>query len=347
MTYLSIILPTYNRLDRLQRVIAGLEKQTYPLTKFEVVVVSDGASDGTNEYLQYMMANAVSPLNLQPVLQENQGVAAARNNGLKHAKGQYVLFIDDDVVPEPQLLAEHMNWHQKYGDNTVVLGPMLTPPTFAMQPWVMWEQRMLEKQYRAMLDGDWEPTARQFYTGNTSIARHHLLEAGGFDPSFRRAEDVELAYRLKDMGLRFVFNYDAVGYHYAERSFGSWIAIPYAYGRNDVIFTYQKDQSWLLPSIWQEFHGRHPLVKGLTKLCLDRAQLGKTAVFLLKQAAQMSHALGQSRVAGMAYSGIFNLRHYQGISDELGGRERFFAGVAGEAVQAPAQQPHRLVAETS
>ena len=68
---------------------------------------------------------------------------------------------------------------------------------------------------------------------NTSLGSHHIL--GGFDASFRRAEDVELAYRLAKQGLRFLFNPKAIGYHVAERSFNSWIAIPYAYGRNYVI----------------------------------------------------------------------------------------------------------------
>ena len=340
MVKISVIVPTYNRLARLKRVLAGLEQQTYPLTQFEVVVVSDGASDGTNDYLQKLVNENRTPLNLRPVLQPNQGVAAARNNGIKHAQGDYVLFVDDDVVPEPQLIAEHLNWHDKYGADAVVLGPMLTPPQFNMHPWVLWEQAMLEKQYQAMLAKEWDPTARQFYTGNTSLARYHIVEAGGFDASFRRAEDVELAYRLSDRGLRFVFNYQAVGYHYAERSFPSWIAIPYAYGRNDVIFTYDKGQSWLLPTIWKEFHGRHALVRGLTALCLDRPVLGKTAVFALKQAAAIAHKFGQERLAGMAYSGIFNLRHYQGIADELGGRDLFYAGVAGKQVQ-----PHNHVAQ--
>ncbi|MEM7118010.1 MAG: glycosyltransferase family 2 protein [Chloroflexota bacterium] len=338
MTHISVIVPTYNRLDRLQRVLAALEKQTYPLDQFEVIVVSDGASDGTNEYLTTVTETGATPLNLRPVLQENQGVAVARNNGIKQASSPLVLFVDDDVVPEPQMVQEHVNWHETHGEGVIVLGPMLTPPDFEMKPWVLWEQKMLEKQYHAMLTGIFTPTARQFYTGNTSLARRYLVESGGFDPSFRRAEDVELAYRLHDMGLRFVFNYEAVGYHYAERSFASWIAIPYAYGRNDVIFTYDKGQSWLLPDVWEEFHGRNPLVKGLTKLCLDRQALSKTAVFLLKQASHVGNRFNQERLAAMAYSGIFNLRYYQGNSDELGGRHLFFAGVAGEQVQ-PKQMP--------
>ncbi|MCA9971067.1 MAG: glycosyltransferase family 2 protein, partial [Anaerolineales bacterium] len=262
--YVTVILPTYNRLPRLRQVIAALETQQ-DAPPFEVVVVSDGSTDGTNEYLHALH----TPLRLTAVTQPNRGVAATRNHGLLIATGELVLFVDDDVVPGPRLIAEHVAWHQIHGKDVVVMGPMLSPPDFAMHPWVQWEQAMLAKQYADMQAGRWQPTARQFYTGNTSLRRQHLQEAGGFDASFRRAEDVELAYRLADRGLRFLFNPDAVGYHYAERSFASWIAIPYAYGRNDVIFHRDKGQRWLLPTIAYEFrHSRHALIRQLTRLCL-------------------------------------------------------------------------------
>ncbi len=331
--HVTVILPTYNRLARLKKVLAGLAAQTYP--DFDVIVVSDGSTDGTDEFLQKLetgdwrlAVNAhQSPIaNLQSLFQPNQGVAATRNHGLREATGELVLFIDDDVVPAPQLVAEHVAWHQAQGDDVVVMGPMLSPPDFAMQPWVQWEQAMLLKQYDDMVNGRWQPTARQFYTGNTSLRRQHLLDAGGFDPNFRRAEDVELAYRLAQRGLRFLFNPQAIGYHYAERSFASWIAIPYAYGRNDVIFTRDKGQSWLLPTIAYEFrHSRHPLIQSLTRLCLDRPRLSQFVIVASKQIALLGHRLRLPQLPRLAYSAIFNLRHYQGISDELGGKAAFFA----------------------
>ncbi len=130
MTKISVVIPTYNRLDRLKRVLAALEKQTFPSTAWEVVVVSDGSQDGTNEYLQSLH----TPLRLTPVLQENQGVAAARNAGIARAQGHIVLFIDDDVVPVPELMQEHWRIHETQGDGIVVIGPMITPPDFQLSP---------------------------------------------------------------------------------------------------------------------------------------------------------------------------------------------------------------------
>src|SRR5262245_39167298 len=107
MSHVSVIIPTYNRLDRLKRVLLHLEQQYYPLNDFEVVVVSDGSNDGTDAYLRTVS----TPLRLIAVSQANQGVAAARNHGIQRATGELALFLDDDVVPTPQLIAEHVRVH--------------------------------------------------------------------------------------------------------------------------------------------------------------------------------------------------------------------------------------------
>lgn len=319
MNRVSIVLPTYNRLERLQQVLHGLERQQYPLSDFEVVVVSDGSTDGTHEFL----GSVDTPLRLATVLQENQGPAAARNAGIERAQGEIILFLDDDVVPAPQFVGEHVDMHAAR-QNVVVLGPMLSPPKFRLSPWVYWEQEMLMKQYRAMQRGDWEPSARQFYTGNTSVARRHLLESGGFDARFRRAEDLELAYRLARRGLRFVFNPNAVGYHYAERSFRSWLEIPYAYGRNDMVFAREGEQ-WIMMALESEFQQRNLLISSLVRLCLDRSKLSELVLQILKRTAAVNSRLGLRTLSRFALSAIFNLRYYQGVADELGGRNRFFA----------------------
>jgi glycosyltransferase involved in cell wall biosynthesis len=334
MKSISIIIPTYNRLDRLIKVLDGLEKQSFPQESFEVIVVSDGSSDGTVEYLSSLK----TALNLQVAHQENQGVASARNRGIQEASGELVLFIDDDVVPTSWLITEHVRCHQQQGPDSIVIGPMLTPDDIVLSPWVHWEQEALAKQYRAMQAGVWEPTARQFYTGNTSLARHHLLESGGFDPSFRRAEDVELAYRLAERGLKFVFNPNAVGYHYAERSFASWAKTPYTYGRNDVIFSVQKGQTWLLPRIFEEFYTRHFLIQMLTKMTLDRKKLGLFFTNIFRFLATLGGKLHFYPLSNFACSAIFNMLYYQGIADELGGKRKFQEGLQISAIQLQAKR---------
>ena len=109
---------------------------------------------------------------------------------------------------------------------------------------------MLYKQYAAMERGDWEATSRQFYTGNASVARRHLLDAGGFDPAFRRAEDVELAYRLGAAGAPLHVR-SSRHRHALRRTQLRGVARPRRtpYGRNDVIFGRDRGQAWLLDAI--------------------------------------------------------------------------------------------------
>ncbi len=245
MINVSIVIPTYNRIDQLKKLINGLEHQSYPKDQFEVIIVSDGGSDGTDEYLSSYSGSLI----LRPISQSNAGAAVARNTGALNAGGDIILFIDDDVLPDPDLVRTHVSSHQEAGFTDMVLGPMLTPTDWQLSPWVAWEQTMLERQYWCMNRGIYLPTARQFYTGNASIKREFFFLNKCFDPQFRRAEDVEFAYRAVKNGGRFIFNSEAKGYHYAQRSFKSWIQTAYTYGQNDVTFTYVKDIEWLLPQI--------------------------------------------------------------------------------------------------
>jgi GT2 family glycosyltransferase len=215
------------------------------------------------------------------------------------------------------LLEEHARSHHEAGRDVVVLGPLLTPEGFEMAPWVRWEQDMLMKQYRAMLRGDWDASARQFYTGNASLRRSHILHAGGFDEGFRRAEDVELAYRLAANGLEFVFNIKAAGMHFADRSYQAWLDAAYSYGRNDVIFARDRNQKWLLSAIHREFLDRHFLIRSLVRMCSGRSRLTRLTNLMLKLAADGATLLRANAIEGKAYSGLFNLQYYNGFFNEL------------------------------
>jgi glycosyltransferase involved in cell wall biosynthesis/GT2 family glycosyltransferase len=316
---ISVVIPTYNRLEQLRGTLRGLAAQTGLDQPAEVVVVSDGSIDGTDEFLR----SADVPLPLVALSQPNAGPAAARNRGVGAASGDLIVFIDDDVVPAPDLLAAHLRHHTAAGDDSsVVIGPMITPDGETLSPWVRWEQDMLYKQYDAMDRGDWGATARQFYTANASVARRHVLESGGFDESFRRAEDVELAHRLAERGLRFAFARDAVVEHHAERSFDAWLDIARQYGRNDVIFGRDLGRRWLLESIAHEFGDRHVLVRGLTRVCVPRPRLRAATTRALALTARAASALHLGPVTRQALSATYNLAYYGGMADELGSGRR-------------------------
>jgi hypothetical protein len=117
---------------------------------------------------------------------------------------------------------------------TVSIGPLLAPLDWRPTAWNRWEAVKLAHEYRRMSEGVYEPTWRQFFTGNAAAHRHLLIEAGGFDESLRRAEDIELGLRLFQVGARFEFAPEAKGWHYAHRSPGAWLSNAEQYAQIDV-----------------------------------------------------------------------------------------------------------------
>jgi glycosyltransferase involved in cell wall biosynthesis len=315
----SVVVPTYNRLSRLRRVVAALEDQTLPRDEFEIVVVSDGSADGTDAYLTGACAEGRLTFATQP----NQGPAAARNRGVELARGDLVLFVDDDVVATPQLVARHVASHDAIGRDAIVIGPMITPPGFRMRPWVQWEQAMLYKQYDALTAGRFAPTFRQFYTGNASLPRARFTAAGGFDTRFRRAEDVELAYRLHRDGIEFVWNRRAVGLHYADRPFESWLRTAYDYGAYEVVFCRDEEQDPRFLRVRAEYRGRNPLIRGMARLGVVAPAVATGVRSPLRGVAVTAARLGASTVSRLALSVLFNTSYYLGMAEELGGPDRF------------------------
>ena len=317
ITSVSVIVPTYNRYERLLRVIEALESQEIGDWSYEIVVVSDGSTDGTDEKVPPLLGDRT-----RLVTQENGGPAKARNAGVANSTGELVIFIDDDVVPEPSCIRRHVETHQGSDERQVVIGPLLTPESIDLSPYVAWEQRMLYKQYDAMDEGRYSATARQFYTGNASMLRSVLDEFGGFDPNFRRAEDVELGYRLANAGIPFTFVRDAEAYHFAERSFESWLAIASSYGQNDVIFWRDGGQSWLVPRIRAEWESRHRLNRAFTRIGVRVPALGKAVEFVAKPVIERG-SRRRPEFGQRLLSAVYGLRYYSALADELGSMKQF------------------------
>ena len=229
------------------------------------------------------------------------------------------------MVPDAALLEAHVA-AQGDADDLVVVGPMYPPTDWPRSVWVRWEERQLLKQYDAMGRGLYPCTPRQFYTGNASAPRALLLRAGGFDPRFKRAEDVELAFRLWAIGARFHFEPGAEVLHYASRSFASWKRTPYQYGQYDVVMGREKGINTFELACW-EFERRHVWSRRLTRACVGRFWRGPavTGLFL---AAMLADKIGLEEAAAFALSAIFNLQYWQGASDELGGPAPVWSAVA-------------------
>lgn len=312
---LSVVIPTFNRCERLALVLDRLAAQHLSADgspfAFEVIVVADGCTDGTAA----MLDERDPPFPLVSRAQSNAGPAAARNVGIAEARADVIVFIDDDVMPEPGCLAAHIV-HHRAGDDIVVIGPMLTPQDIEQTPWVRWEQHQLEKQYRRFEE---QPVAhaRQFYTGNASARTRVLRSVGGFDISLRRSEDVELAFRLDEAEQTFVFEPNAEAYHHADRSFESWYAMAYDYGVNNVAMGRSRRPE-VLDLIGVFYGRRHVLQRLLIRWVLPRPRLAEACRWSFVRLAGVAYRCRVEVVGRQLLSAVYGLNYYQGIDDELG-----------------------------
>ncbi|MCB1053951.1 MAG: glycosyltransferase family 2 protein [Acidobacteria bacterium] len=200
---LSVVIPTFNRLDVLPEVLDAVEAQE-GAPPFELVVVDDGSSDGTAAWLD---ARAFR-LPAQVLHQTNAGPARARNRGVAVARGRWVAFLGDDTVPSTGWLAAHHHAHESRGggEELAVIG------------YTRWHRRMrvdafldyineygLQFGYALIEDRENVPF-NFFYTSNLSLHRSRLL-AEPFDERFPYAawEDIETSYRLSKGGQRMIY----------------------------------------------------------------------------------------------------------------------------------------------
>jgi glycosyltransferase involved in cell wall biosynthesis len=208
MPEISVVIPTYNRLETLAEVIPTLLAQDLPASDFELLICDSNSSDGTAEYLANVRAEHA---NVRHLPGSYTGRAMARNAGIDAAQGEVVLFNDSDILASPDLLRQHLGRHRE-GKSIAVVGLEVQVKDLADYAYKRDNpaaRGFLHKPTRARLP--W----LYFLTGNASVRRDDLLRVGKFDESFTGYghEDLELGYRLERAGVRIRYEPNAVNYH--------------------------------------------------------------------------------------------------------------------------------------
>ncbi|MBI2267117.1 MAG: glycosyltransferase [Armatimonadetes bacterium] len=234
---ISVVIPTYNRKETLELVLASMVSQTFSRDRFEVIVADSNSSDGTD----LVVSRFQSEMGLRYLRQENRGRSGARNLGIRSAGGRIVLFTDADIIADPHLLEEHWNAHQEYGRGAVV----------------GWEVRVQSEDELAQARQDPEarvalhPPGRKllswlyFLTGNASAPRNDLISVGLFDEAFQQYgwEDIELGYRLAKAGVAIRYNPLALNYHFHPQTLEERCSVAVDAGRSAVRF-WRKHRDW-------------------------------------------------------------------------------------------------------
>ena len=216
---LSVVTATFNRRNVLERTLPTLLAQDLPPENYELIFVIDGSTDGTAE----MLCGQKTTCALRLLEQPHRGPGAARNKGIYAARGDLVLFLDDDILCPPNLLSQHCAAHPSL-DPIVVHGPIYvapdSPQTLIRYSTEVW----YEACYRRL-----DPAAGLKFPLNasslinSSMPRELILKCGGFDEEAPSMEDLELGLRLAKMGTQFRYLPTAVAYELFMKSSGDYV----------------------------------------------------------------------------------------------------------------------------
>ncbi len=196
---LSVIIATCRRARLLATTLRALAVQTLPQQLFEVIVVADGSTDGTDMVID--RARTRLPL-LRTIHQPQRGPASARNAGIRIARGRILAFTDDDCIPGRDWLRSLLQCYHDHPDAIGVEGKTITDQE---------KVTPLTHQVVNLRGGRSRPTC------NVSYLRAALLEAGGFDERYVfNGEDEDIALAIAKLG-QIVFCESAVVIHPPRR----------------------------------------------------------------------------------------------------------------------------------
>lgn len=242
MPELSVVIPTLGRSPALARALDALATQRDVPGELEVIVVRDaaGESGGAIE-----AAGARRDGRFRALAAQRPGASAARNLGWRAADSPLVLFLGDDILASPRLVAEHLAWHRTHpADEVGVLGLVRWARELRRTAFMRWLEHGIQFDYPA-IRGE-EAGWGRFYTANASVKRSLLERAGGFEEEGLPFlyEDLDLAYRMSRLGFRLLLNRRARAEHLHPTDLAAWV-----------------DRARLLGAAEREFVARHPEVQ--------------------------------------------------------------------------------------
>ena len=216
MTKLSVVIPTFNRPDALPRTLAALANQT--VRDFELVIVEDAKNEAP-------IPEADPRLNPRVLRADRPGASHARNTGWRAATEPVVLFLGDDIIPAPDLLARHAALHDEHPDDRVgVLGYVEWAHELKRTAFMVWLDQGIQFNYPSINGTEAGPG--HLYTANVSLKRAALEQVGGFDAERFPFlyEDIDLGVRLFEDGFRLVYDADARAEHLHKPDLERWRA---------------------------------------------------------------------------------------------------------------------------
>lgn len=204
MVDVTLVIPTYNRADALLETLDALTRLDYPADRWEAVVVDDGSPEDVRGPVEAWIQRTGAPVRY--LRQQNAGPAAARNRGAAAARGEVLIFIDNDVLVEPNFLRQHLDALATH-PRAWIVGRVIQPQQLHATPFGRYRDGLHERFHASHPAGQLTETI-WITTQNLSLPTRDFRDLGGFDESFTIAssEDWELGYRARQQGIRMLYH---------------------------------------------------------------------------------------------------------------------------------------------
>lgn len=213
MIELSVCIATWCRKDDLEKIIEKLEHQTLDRSLYEVIVVDSQSPDGTDKVMEALKTKYD---NLVYVNDAPNILASKRNVGIKNAKGDIIIFMDDDVYPEDGFLKAHYDANQ-IDNNTFYCGQIRFDQELVKNSNYY---RFRDEQHLKDEDIDKDLPFNKVVVMNLSFRKKYIETVGYVDENFvgYGCEDMEFGYRIKDKGFHMAYLKDALAIHREKSS---------------------------------------------------------------------------------------------------------------------------------
>jgi GT2 family glycosyltransferase len=315
----SVIVPSHNRWPTLARTLDALDAQSLSPDQYEVVVALDNCVDESEPQL----SRRVSAAPLRHVAGNWRKASSARNAAARIARGDLLVFLDDDVVPCRNFVSAHIEAHRTLQAPGAVVGyskPEMEGPdgwfVQVIREW--WEDLFVE-----LGSAGHRFIYSDFLTGNVSMPQALFEELGGFDEAFECREDYEFGARLLRSGARLTYAPAAMGVHHDARVFQASFARARAEGHADVQFAAKhEDLLWDVGWTWPGPHSR------IARFGLRHPRLADAAML---PGLPLLSLLERMRMRGYwrrLQHALRRLAYVRGMADALGSQDGYAALIA-------------------
>ena len=318
---ISVIVPTYNRAAKLPSVLeAWKDASERTNCTYELLFSDDGSEDDTISILK-----SCTSLPIKVIENDHGGASSARNNAIKYASGDRIIFVGDDIYPDPHFIQKHFNYGREYGDSVAILGEVDWHPDQRRSYLLKHITEVGNEQFSFnRLKPDSYTDFRHFYTCNISLSKKMLDSVDTkFDERFYKVnfEDTELSYRLCANGMKIIYKPDTFGYHYHEYTTEGFCKRQSTAGEMSVVF--------------QNLHPELDSILGISKVCEsfekfksergDKEEVSNTISVpnvvgvcnglesRLQESIDDGYELYIKRVLSILYERLFRLKYFEGI----------------------------------